>query len=229
MLRDRPVALSGQQSLTTTHLLRSTHDAVLLGIGTVLADDPQLTVRFVKGRNPMAVIVDSRLRFPLDARLLGNTKRRVLIATTEAASFERIKRLEKLGANVVVLPSTPCGHVNLEALLYSLRQSGIESVMVEGGGRIISQFLRAQIVDRMVVTIAPQILGGVHAVELLSSDLGCASLRHPQYAKVGADLLAWGAVTWTEQRMPVVHSNPAALALRQTHESAHQGKSSALF
>jgi GTP cyclohydrolase II len=191
--------LSGQQSLTLTHQLRAAHDAILVGIGTVLSDNPRLTVRLVDGNDPVPVVVDSRLRLPLDCNLLNQGSRSPLIVTTEAgyADLDRRSALEKAGARVTGLPATPRGQVNLDAVLELLATMGIDSVMVEGGARIITSFLLGRLANYIVLTVAPVLVGGLRAV----SDLGqpdpetCLRLSNPQHRWMGEDLILWGDLT----------------------------------
>ena len=157
------------------HQLRSKHDAIMVGIGTVLADDPQLTVRLVEGRDPLRVVVDSRLRIPLGARVLaGGAARGTVIATAEDSDPARAREIENLGAQVIRLPVSPDhSGINLIRLLEELAQRGVASVMVEGGRGIITSLLAARAVDRLVAIIAPRIIGqGTEAV----ADLGITRL-----------------------------------------------------
>ncbi|HSE96757.1 MAG TPA: bifunctional diaminohydroxyphosphoribosylaminopyrimidine deaminase/5-amino-6-(5-phosphoribosylamino)uracil reductase RibD, partial [Blastocatellia bacterium] len=167
--------ISSPASLRLAHELRCHHDAILVGIGTVLKDDPRLTVRLVDGRDPLRVIIDSRLRIPLAARVIAEgAAHRTLIATSEMADMELASELEKLGAEVLTLPATdaPLG-VNLIDTLRALGRRRISSVLVEGGARIITSLLAAGLVDRVVVAIAPRIIGrGIEAI----GDLGITKL-----------------------------------------------------
>lgn len=167
--------ISSQATLRLAHKLRREHDAVLVGIETVIKDDPRLTVRLVGGRDPLRVVVDSRLRIPLTARVLaGEAARHTLIATTESADRNRREEIEATGAEVLRLAGdAEQSTVNLKALLGELHRRGVKSVLVEGGAGIITSLIRAQMVDRMVVVIAPKILGkGTEAI----GDLGINKL-----------------------------------------------------
>ncbi len=194
---DRPLAISNEHSLRFTHRLRAAHDAILVGIGTVLADDPRLTVRGVAGADPQPVVLDSRLRFPLDARLLGHPNRRVWIATTRQANPERVRRLEALGAEVLLLPDNQ-GRVDLVALFAALRARGVERLMVEGGGRVITQVLGQRLLDLLVLTVAPIMVGGVRAVTALPglSMQEHARIDRPGYLPLGGDMVVWGTPCW---------------------------------
>jgi GTP cyclohydrolase II len=197
----KPLALSGTLSLTLTHRLRAAHDAILVGIGTVLADNPRLTVRLVKGKTPQPIVADSRLRFPLDANLLRNHPLSPWIATSEQASEERQEVLEAAGARVLRLPANAKGQVDLAALLERLGELGINSLMVEGGARIITSVLSDQLVDYVVLTVAPMLVGGLRAVRRLGqSDPVCLPrLRNLHYQRLEEDLVLWGDPAWEEQ------------------------------
>jgi riboflavin-specific deaminase-like protein len=198
----RPYGLSGPAALKLTHTLRRAHDAILVGVGTVLADDPQLTVRLVDGKSPQAVVVDSRLRTPASARLFerngaanGSGARAVWIATTDDADEQQRLQLEARGARVLRLPAWPNGWVDIAALLRHLAEQGVQRLMVEGGSRIITSFLRSRMVDHVVVTVAPRLLGGLSA-------LGGLEGRSPPHIRsltthrLGEDLVLAGEVRW---------------------------------
>jgi len=190
----QPLAVSGPLSLSLTHQLRAAHDAILVGIGTVLADDPRLTVRRVEGQHPQPVVVDSQLRFPLDANLLKHHPLPAWIATGEKADRVRQRGLERAGARVLRLPAHPNGGLDLAALLERLGELGITRLMVEGGARIITSFLRERLADVLVLTVSPTLVGGVHAVgDLGETDPACfPRLKGPGSAWRGDDLILWG-------------------------------------
>jgi 3,4-dihydroxy 2-butanone 4-phosphate synthase/GTP cyclohydrolase II len=192
----RPLALSGSQSMAMTHGLRAAHEAILVGIGTVLADNPRLNVRLAEGYDPQPVVVDSRLRFPPYANLL-KTSRAPWIAAGADADPERQEALEAAGARVLKLPGSN-GWVDLAVLLDHLGSLGINSLMVEGGAQIITSFLASRLVDQVVLTIAPLLVGGLRVV----NHLGHASrqrfprLRHVSYQQLGDDLVLRGEPDW---------------------------------
>jgi 3,4-dihydroxy 2-butanone 4-phosphate synthase/GTP cyclohydrolase II len=186
--RGQPLALSGPQALVYTHQLRATHAAILVGLGTVFADDPQLTVRHATGPNPQPIVLDSHLRLPLSARLLRHPTHRLWIFATEAAPHERQSALEAVGARITRLPADEAGQVALPALLDELGARGIASLMVEGGARVLTAFLAQRLADRVSVTIAPRLIGGLRAVtERLD-----VSLRNVQYRVLGDDVIVEG-------------------------------------
>ena len=197
----QPLALSGPGSLVLTHQLRAAHEAILIGIGTVLADNPRLTVRLVSGRNPQPIIADSRLRFPSDAKLLQHPERTALIATSEQADGRRQEVLEAAGAYVLRVPTNTRGQVDLAALLERLGQFGINSLMVEGGTRIITSFLSDRLVDSLVVTISPRLIGGVRAIRKLRhlDSVHPPRLHNVRYQQLEDDMIMWGDPIWDTQ------------------------------
>jgi 3,4-dihydroxy 2-butanone 4-phosphate synthase/GTP cyclohydrolase II len=163
-------AISNDQSMLMTHQLRAMHNAILVGINTVLVDDPRLTVRHTCGENPIPVVLDSRLRTPPTARLLHQSRPPAIIATLPDASREREQELVKAGARVIRIPEAPGGGLQLSELFLWLRQQQVNSLMIEGGAKVISSVLADCLVDQLVLTIAPKFFGrnGVRAVETLN-------------------------------------------------------------
>lgn len=151
--------ISGDASRALVHAIRATSDAILVGIGTVLRDDPALTARPSIGRNPRRIVLDSRLRIPLDARVLARDDAPVIVATTDRAASEARQALEGLGVEVLVAGG-PDGRVDLETLLRALGLRGIMSLLVEGGGTVHGAFFDAGLVDRVMIFLGRQIVGG---------------------------------------------------------------------
>jgi len=156
--------ISGEPERRASHALRAACDAVLVGIGTVIADDPQLTVRLVPGASPLRIVLDTTLRMPPRAQVLGEAAS-TLVVTTERSSPERRAELRERGVAVRVVDAERPWGVNLPAALALLRAAGLRSLLVEGGAAVITSFLRQRLVDRVVVSIAPTIVGaGTEAV-----------------------------------------------------------------
>jgi 3,4-dihydroxy 2-butanone 4-phosphate synthase/GTP cyclohydrolase II len=185
----QPLALSGEGSLKLTHQLRAAHQAILVGIGTVLADDPQLTVRHGKGSNPQPVVLDSRSRFPLDARLLKGPKKPWLF-TAIGVNLEAKERLRSAGAEVFEIETNEGGQVRLDKALNRLGEKGISSLMVEGGAAVITSFLQEGLADLLVLTIAPVYIGGYNAVQ--TSLPKHVKIKAVDIAMVGNDIVLWG-------------------------------------
>jgi riboflavin-specific deaminase-like protein len=188
--------ISGEAERRISHGLRAACDAVLVGVGTAIIDDPQLTVRMVPGSSPLRVVLDSTLRLPSTARVLDDGAPTVVI-TTAPSSEERRAALQARAVGVHVVDAGPRG-VDLAAALRTLRALGVASLLVEGGGRVITSFFAEKLVDRVVLGIAPTIMGtGIDAV----GDLGVASvaesvrLTNRSVHQAGDDLLVAADVT----------------------------------
>ncbi len=189
-------AISGDQSMVMTHQLRAMHDAILVGINTVLVDDPRLTVRHTDGEDPIPVVLDSRLRTPPTAKLLQQTKRQAIIATLPDASSEREFMLVQAGARVVRLPEAPGGGIRLTDLFCWLSAQQVKSLMIEGGSKVISSVLAQCLGDQLVLTIAPKFFGqnGVRAVATLNCvrSLSTPCMTNVTFEQLGDDLVLWG-------------------------------------
>jgi diaminohydroxyphosphoribosylaminopyrimidine deaminase/5-amino-6-(5-phosphoribosylamino)uracil reductase len=203
--------LTGEKARSFGHQLRHQLDAILVGINTVLKDDPQLTTRLPgrkteerkgktenRARDPIRVVLDSRLRLPLDARLLHlDSASPTWVACTAMASKDKIKVLKDLGAEVLVMPAEPGGMVSLPSLLAELGRRQVQSLLVEGGGQTLGSFFDQRLVDKFYFFYAPKILGGKTAPGIL----GGAGVRHLGNAlqarelkvrRLGPDLLVTG-------------------------------------
>ncbi len=182
--------ISGKAARERVHLMRSRVDAVLIGIETLLKDDPQLTVRHVDGRQPRRVILDSLARTPINARLLTNEAPTTIFVSNKASS-ERIEELRRVGANVMVMPDDN-GRIRLESVKYELGKSGITTLLVEGGRQVATSFLREGAVDNITFFISPRLLGkGISSVgDLKINDLSEALVLEDWNVEVlGEDIL----------------------------------------
>ena len=192
----RRTVLSGPESSRMTHELPPIHDAILVGVGTVLADDPLLTARLPGTKDPQPVILDSQLRTPPTARLLAENPRSAWIACQEVSETGRRRALEASGARLLHLPADPAGRISLAALLECLGEMGIRRLMVEGGASVINSFLAQGLADLLVITIAPVLLGGLRSVETgLQLDPGNPTiprLIQVEYEQFGEDLVVIG-------------------------------------
>jgi len=195
---DKQLTISCPEAMTLTHGLRTIHDAIIVGIGTVLSDNPELTARHFSGPSPQPIVIDSQLRMPLEAKLLSNPPVLPIVATTEDAPDEKRKTLEDAGARILTLPANQRNRVDLSALLEALDEINLHRVMVEGGARIITSFLTEQLVDNMILTIAPHLLGGLRGVRNLNlpTPVERPHLENLQHRQVGKDLIVWGKVNW---------------------------------
>jgi diaminohydroxyphosphoribosylaminopyrimidine deaminase/5-amino-6-(5-phosphoribosylamino)uracil reductase len=149
-----------QESRTRVHALRSEYDAVLVGINTVLADDPELTVREVPGRNPVRVVVDSTLRTPMHSHLVTTAKDvPTCIVTTEEASRAVAENLETAGVAVLRVPATAQGRCDMRTALQELAAREVVTLLGEGGAELTGSLVAAGLVDELHVFIAPVLLG----------------------------------------------------------------------
>ncbi|NWF53343.1 MAG: bifunctional diaminohydroxyphosphoribosylaminopyrimidine deaminase/5-amino-6-(5-phosphoribosylamino)uracil reductase RibD [Syntrophaceae bacterium] len=160
--------VSGQESRSYVHRLRSAVDGVMAGIGTVLRDDPLLNVRRSGKRavrQPLRVIVDSTLRLPLRSRIAQTASQfRTLVATTPAAAPAQVRRLQRANVEVLIVKNRRNGKVSLGALMEELGRRGILSVLLEGGPTLSASALQEKIVDRILLFVAPKIIGGTESL-----------------------------------------------------------------
>jgi len=183
--------VTGEPSRRMVHRLRAKVDGVMVGVGTLLADDPELTVRLVKGRSPLRIVVDSELRTPLTARLLAARGGGVLLATvsTDAA---KIAALTAAGAEVVVC-SQRDGRVDLLDMLERLAARGVQSILLEGGETLAGEMLRLGLIDKFLFFFAPKLVGGEGKGLFAGNGAGlmqdAVTLRIERVSRVGGDIL----------------------------------------
>ena len=199
--------ISSEASRNYVHSLRQNADAVLVGIGTVLRDDPLLTAR-PRGKEvpkqPMRVVVDSRLRIPLRSQLIVTACRYpTLIATTAKSSPFKVRQLEEKKAKVWILPKDPRGKVSLEALMRRLGRQGIVSLLLEGGADLNASALKGRLVDRLLFFLAPKIVGGKKAPGVIGGE-GVSRIREAmpverlKVRRIGLDLVIEGLL-WRKE------------------------------
>ncbi len=185
----RPLALSSAPSLFRTHALRARHQALLVGVGTVLADDPSLTVRHAPGPNPQPLVLDTHLRTPAPARILGHPRPPWFLAAAPADPARRA-RLAAAGARVIEVARDSRGMVDLSEALLAISEQGLRSVMVEGGSRVLRSFLEQGLFDWIVITLAPVFRAGKPALAPGEGSLRGVHLRG--WEASGPDLIVWG-------------------------------------
>lgn len=189
--------ISSDASRTYAHRMRAQADAVMVGIETILKDDPELTVRLAKGKNPARIILDSKLRMPLKAKVFDAEKGNVIIATIKnrGQKEQKIKMLNAKGAEVLLLPSRG-SKVDLRALMQELGKREITSLLVEGGSTLAASCIKKGIVDKAVFFYAPKLLGkeglpmiGELGIKKVKDAIHLSKL---QCRKIGSDILAEG-------------------------------------
>lgn len=162
--------ITGEKSRHNVHLLRNEVDAILVGIGTVLADDPMLTTRLeTGGKNPIRIVLDSDLKTPLDAKITDCRDAKTWIVTKENVDSERINAFEEKGVELLYVPKTETG-LDLSVLMNKLYEKGVTDVLVEGGSEINGSFLRAGLINKFFVYIAPKVLGGRDSLTPFTGD-----------------------------------------------------------
>jgi diaminohydroxyphosphoribosylaminopyrimidine deaminase/5-amino-6-(5-phosphoribosylamino)uracil reductase len=197
--------ITGEEARLEVHRMRDAADVIITGIGTVLADDPELTTRLPEGgKSPVRLVVDRLARTPLTAKLVNDNKAPTIIAVSEAAPTDRIAALEVKGVEVLTVPEV-AGRLDLAAILRNLGRRGMTQVMVEAGGTLNSSFLFGNYVDRVVMFVAPKIIGGTGAPGPyggVGSDLltDAVELEEIIVSQKGPDLMIEGFVKRRESR-----------------------------
>lgn len=190
--------VSSEESKQKALVLRAESDAVVVGVRTVLRDDPRLTARLGDGREPLRVVVDSRLRTPPEAEILKSAGRGVLLACGEGAPVDREEALRGRGAEVLRLPA-PGGRVDFGALLDALHERGSLRVFIEGGGVLLGSAFDTGRVDEVYCFIAPKVVGGRQspvpvAGRGITRMTDALPLKETRWEPVGPDLLLYGRV-----------------------------------
>lgn len=201
--------ISNELSRKDVHKLRRRAGAILVGINTVIADDPLLTVRPSKGKQPTRIILDSQLRIHLDCKLLATAKKApVLVVTSEEAVQKDPQTVEKItlkGAEVLAVPTTQ-GRCDINSLLDELSKRGIAQLLVEGGPTVIASFLKQRLVDEVCIYIAPKILGGsgnVNITESMAKLTEAVGLHYVDIKRFGDDVRLTGICKKTLQELSI--------------------------
>lgn len=191
--------LSSHQSMVLTHRIRAACDAIVIGINTLLVDDPLLTVRLIEGPSPQPIVLDSKLRIPLQARLLSRSDHCCWLACTDNHDPERVGALESRGAEFLHCRHDRRGMVDLTNLLNQLGERGIRSIMVEGGSQVITSFIEARLVDQLIVTIAPRLVGGLPVLDRpVLGNGSLLGLHSVSYQSCGPDIILWAQPQWQD-------------------------------
>ncbi|OGC22348.1 riboflavin biosynthesis protein RibD [candidate division WOR-1 bacterium RIFOXYB2_FULL_42_35] len=189
--------VSGPETLKFAHHLRNVYDAILVGVGTVLIDNPTLTTRLVKKiKHPIRIVLDALAKTPLTAKVVTNKETRTIIVVGPKAAKKKIEALKKNGVEMLKVKASK-GRINLPALMKKLAKMKITSVLVEGGGEVIASALQAKVVDKMHCIIAPKIFGGRTAKtsvegEGIKSPEQAWQLNNVKVERLGEDILVTG-------------------------------------
>ncbi len=188
--------ISGEASRRFVHKLRNQVEGVLVGIGTVLKDDPLLTARIRGGRDPYRIVLDSRLKIPEEAKVIGTTPSKAIIASTELAPKEKIEKFEKRGVRVFILDSKE-GRVNLKSCLSKLGEIGVMTLLVEGGSQVNGSFLDEGLIDKLLLFLSPRLVGdpqapGIFGGRGVSNLQEAIALKDIKPRRIGEDILIEG-------------------------------------
>ncbi len=162
--KNKHIVLSSKSDKIRVHKLRSKSDAILVGKNTVEQDDPLLTVRYAKGKNPIRIILDSHGTIKNNSRIIKTCKHvPTIIATSEIISKSNLNRLRKLPIDVII-----CGknQVNITKLLSILSKKGVKTILLEGGGTLNRSFLKKNLIDEMIIALTPYVLGSENTINL---------------------------------------------------------------
>lgn len=192
--------ITSRQTRQYVHLLRGEHMAIMVGIQTLLRDDPLLTIRHPNWKNKkiIRIICDTQLRFPLGAKILNTlSKGKIIVFTHAPADSEKTKELKKRGVDVISFPSHRSGRLDLKKILSWLGQHEISSIMVEGGALLITSLLENRLADKIFVTLSPKLIGGEKALTFFegkgfSSMSEVMRLKNTNSYSMGKDLILEG-------------------------------------
>ncbi|MBI2541147.1 bifunctional diaminohydroxyphosphoribosylaminopyrimidine deaminase/5-amino-6-(5-phosphoribosylamino)uracil reductase RibD [Candidatus Woesearchaeota archaeon] len=187
--------ITSKEARAYVHQLRTEVDAVMVGLNTVMRDNPELTPRLVKGKDPMKIVVDSSLKIPKNCNLMRNPAK-LIIAVTNKAQKNDIKKMQQKGVTIITAKSK-AGMVDLQDLAKQLGKHEIASVMIEGGSELNSSAIKADVVDKILIFTAPKIIGnGLGAIGNLGIKTvdKAINLKNPVAKKIGNDILIEGSI-----------------------------------
>ena len=188
--------ISCEESRKFTHHLRDISDGIMVGVGTVLADNPSLTTRIENGKNPVRIVVDSMAKTPLDSKIICDGQAKTILAVTKNAPPEKISALKNFGVEII---QTDGEKVDLKFLMQKLAEREITSVLVEGGGTLHFSMLKENLVDKIFAFVAPKILGGKNSLTAVEGEgfeklSDAVKLKNLSAEKIGEDILISGYV-----------------------------------
>ena len=182
--------ITSEEARRDVHQLRHEHAGILVGVQTVMKDDPELTTRIEHGRNPVRIILDSRLTTPLHSKVVADQQAETWIFTSQNFSHSAKDQLEALGVNVFITSGVK--QVDLHDTVRILGENGVSSILIEGGGEVNASFLDKQLVDKIVLYIAPKMIGGKSAPGFIGG-LGIEKM---------ADAITINPVSYTHLTLP---------------------------
>jgi len=190
--------ITSKESREDSQNLRNRLHSIMVGVNTVIADDPELTCRINSEKNLIRIIVDTNLRIPLNSKVIKNQDKHTIVATTLSADKNKKQMLSNLGIKIIEVPSKN-NKVDLKEVVKRLGQEGIDSILIEGGGTLNFSALQEDIVDKVIVYIAPKILGGEKSKSSIAGQ-GFSQLEEGiqltdmRYRKTGKDLVIEGYI-----------------------------------
>lgn len=195
--------ISNDKSRGFVHRLRSISDAVLVGVNTVIKDNPRLTPRHggITGRMPIRIILDSNARIPMKSRILNTREAVTIVVVTEGAPKSNVEKLKQMGIEIICCKMNKNKVVDIHDLLVRLGKRGIASILVEGGSRVISSFIEEKAIDRIYAFIGPKIIGGKRALvpfwnKGVSKIKDAVSLKDIKVRRFENDIMIEGYPNW---------------------------------
>lgn len=190
--------ITSKESREDSQFLRNRFASIMVGVNTIIADDPELTCRIKNGKNPIRIIVDSNLRIPLDSKVVKNNNELTIVATTETANPNKKQELIDLGVKVIEV-SQKNNRVDLNELIKKIGDEAIDSILIEGGGILNFSALKESIVDKVRFYIAPKIIGGENSKSSVAGDgflelENAVKLKNTTYRTIGEDIVIEGCV-----------------------------------
>lgn len=191
--------ITGPEARKRVHMMRAENDALITGVGTILADDPELTVREAEGKNPLRAVLDRHLRTPSNAKILNTEPEKVIFYTSDDAPNDKRETLKKSGASVVNIETDARGE--LEFVLSDLCARGVNYLMCEAGAAVVSSFLSSGLTDSVALFLAPKLMGCgksfTDGVKIESMD-DCIKLKDLKYTRCGDDILVEGVIACSQ-------------------------------
>ena len=190
--------ITSKESREDAQNLRNRLNSIMVGVNTIIADDPELTCRINNEKKLIRIVVDTKLRIPLDSKVIKNNDKQTIVATTISSDEEKKQTLRDLGVKVIEV-SEKNNKVNLKEFVKKLGKEGIDSILIEGGGTLNFSALEEKIVDKVIFYIAPKILGGENSKSCIAglgfSELNDAvNLKDISYRKISEDLVVEGYI-----------------------------------